>query len=137
MTWLYRHEAVLGIPDGYEGFVYQITRMSDGKSYIGKKGFWKAVVKKPLSGKTRKRHSKVESDWVDYFGSNDVLKTEVQMEGRDGFRRDILHLCSSKSEMTYFETKEIFARDAIISDQYYNSWVVAKVSRNQLPNLLR
>jgi hypothetical protein len=46
--------------------------------------------------------------------------------------KKILHLCKSKGWMTYLETKEILVRDCIISDEYYNVWVSAKIRRSHL-----
>lgn len=118
------------------GFVYRIYDENAHRWYIGKKTFYNQVTRPPLKGKTRKRRSKVESDWQNYFGSNAELTAEVNRLGVHHFHREVWHLCRSKSEMTYLETKEIFAHDAVISDRYYNGWVAAKVSRNQLPHLV-
>lgn len=120
-------------PDDYAGFVYLITRVRDGKKYIGKKMFWTAVTRPPLKGKVRKRRSKKESDWKQYWGSNTTLQADVETEGSSGFTRQILRLCVSKSEMSYYESRELFVRDVLLSDEYYNGWIVSKISRNQLP----
>lgn len=116
----------------YAGFVYLITRKSDGKKYVGQKQFWEVLRRPPLKGKIRARVSKVESQWKTYFGSNDEIKADVLALGEGAFTREILRLCKSKSEMNYFEAKEIFARDAILVPDYYNKWVNAKIRPNQI-----
>jgi len=116
----------------YEGFVYIITNLSNNRKYIGQKKFYNKITKKPLKGKNRKRHSKIISDWKDYYGSNDELLNEINELGKDNYRREIIHLCKGKAEMNYLESKEIFSRDSLISNDYYNSWVSCKINKNQL-----
>lgn len=130
---MFNDQIITDAPEGAFGFVYEITHKTTGRKYIGQKRLWIQVTKPPLKGKTRKRRSKKESDWQSYYGSNDQLKTEVVEQGGDAFDRKIIHLCASKAEMNYKETKEIFLRDAILRDDYYNQWVCCKVSRNQFP----
>lgn len=132
MTWSYLDTELLGTPEGYVGFVYLITRLRDGKAYIGKKGFHSQITKPPLKGKTRKRRSKKESDWQKYFGSNAELKEDVLKEGPEGFRREVLYLCKTKSEMSYYEAYEQFVRHVLRDPMYYNAWISVKVTRSHL-----
>tara|TARA_A200000159_G_scaffold89739_1_gene83158 strand:+ start:558 stop:935 length:378 start_codon:yes stop_codon:yes gene_type:complete len=62
----------------YVGFVYLITERDTGKKYIGKKFFWSKRRLPPLKGKSRKRTVVKESDWKDYYGSSEHLKTLVE-----------------------------------------------------------
>lgn len=117
---------------GYIGFVYLITDISNGMRYIGRKVFNNKKAKPPLKGKTKRRISTVDSNWQSYFGSGPEIKAAVEAKGKDNFKREILFLCHGKAEMGYLESREIFIRDAIIRDDYYNSWVSARVNRNQL-----
>lgn len=133
MNWTYNGEEITTPPNDAAGFVYLITRLRDGKKYIGKKTFWTAVTKPPLKGKIRKRRSKKESDWKSYWGSNAELQEAVKSEGESGFTRIILRLCKTKSEMSYYESRELFLREVLLSDDYFNGWIVSKISRNQLP----
>lgn len=114
------------------GFVYLITDLTTSKRYIGKKIFNLRVVKKPLKGKTRRRISQKSSGWQDYYGSNETLKNLVAAGNKNDYKREILHLCISKSAMSYLETKEILTRDVLISDGWYNDWVSCKMARGQL-----
>lgn len=114
------------------GFIYLITELSTGKKYIGQKVFYNKVAKKPLKGKKNRRINTKESDWRDYYGSNEELLLAVQKNGVENYKREILRLCSSKSEMNYWETWEIYNRHALLRDDYFNNWVSCRVNRNQL-----
>ena len=131
MTWYYD-----GVPfedDGtHLGFVYLIENLITGRKYIGRKYFTQAGTKQ-VNGKRKKIRK--PSDWKTYYGSNETLKEDVSILGEDKFVRTILHLCKTKSECAYLETKEIFARDALISPTYYNDWVQCKIRRAHLANL--
>ena len=112
--------------DAY-GFVYLITNRATGKKYVGKKFFWS---KKTLPiTKTRKRRKKllVESDWKTYYGSNKHLQEDVINQGSDMFYREILHLCKTKGECAYLETKEQFDREVLLTDEYYNGIISCKI----------
>jgi hypothetical protein len=84
------------------GFVYLIENTITGRKYIGRKYFTQAGYKQ-VKGK-RKKYRK-ESDWKSYYGSNETLKEDVSILGEDKFIRTILHLCKTKSECSYLETK--------------------------------
>lgn len=130
MTWTYNNQPLEEIPDGYVGFVYLITNLKTGQQYVGKKLFRFTRTKKVKGKKQRKQ---VASDWLQYYGSNKLLQEHVQLLGEENFRREIIHLCKTKGECSYYETKEIFLRDAILSEDYYNQWVSCKIARNHLP----
>lgn len=119
----------------YEGFVYLITEIHTGKKYIGKKIFFNKVSKPPLKGKKRRRISKKFSDWETYYGSSDSMKEAIDSNGIAAYKREIIRLCKSKSEMSYVESKEIFVRDALINTDYYNNWISCRIQRNTLKGL--
>jgi len=114
------------------GFVYMIENTVTGRKYIGRKYFTQAGYR-TVNGKKRKIRK--SSDWRDYYGSNETLKGEVAELGKDKFVRTILHLCKSKSECSYFETKEIFKQDALLREDFYNQWVTCKITSKHLINL--
>jgi len=126
--WTYKGEVVEDIGN-YIGFVYMITNLRTERKYIGKKNFYFSKTKQ-LKGKKKKY--KVESDWKDYFGSNEELNHHVNIFGQDQFRREILRFCSSKGEMSYFESKYQFQNDVLESDQWYNSWISCKIHKKHL-----
>lgn len=111
----------------YVGFVYLITERDTGKKYIGKKFFWSTRKLPPLKGKTRKRTVKKQSDWMDYYGSSEDLKVLVETKGGDAYHREILRLCHTKGECSYYEAKEQFDRDVLLSDDYYNEFIGCKI----------
>lgn len=111
----------------YVGFVYLITERDTGKKYIGKKFFWSTRKLPPLKGKTRKRTVKKQSDWMDYYGSSEELKLLVEKKGSDVYYREILRLCRTKGECSYYEAKEQFDRDVLLSDDYYNEFIGCKI----------
>jgi hypothetical protein len=113
----------------YTGFVYRITNLTNNKSYIGKKLFVSTRTK-TLKGKRKK--VKLDSGWRDYYGSNATLKQDVDSLGPDKFRRDILHLCKSKGTANYLEMREQIDRRVLESDQFYNDWIMVKVSRSHI-----
>jgi hypothetical protein len=129
MTWIYEKEPLAEIPEGIIGFVYQITNQANGMKYIGKKNFYFSKTKQV---KGKKKRIKVESDWKEYYGSNKSLVEHVSLFGENKFVREIVHLCKTKGEMTYYETKHIFAVDAILSDRYYNDWCMCRVRKNHI-----
>jgi hypothetical protein len=116
------------------GFVYLITCKKTNKQYIGKKFFWSSKTK-TIKGK--KKRSKVESDWKDYFGSNKVLIEDVKVNGKDNYTREILHLCKTKGECNYLEAYEQFTRKVLIGEDYYNEWIMVKVHRSHIKGLQR
>ena len=114
------------------GFVYLITDLESKRKYIGKKFFTKASYKQV---KGKKKKIRKTSDWEVYYGSNKQLQDDVKSNGVDRYRREILYLCKTKSECSYRETKEIFVRDALLSDEYYNLWVSARINAKNLLSL--
>jgi hypothetical protein len=113
----------------YTGFVYRITNLTNNKSYIGKKLFVSTRTK-TLKGKRKK--VKLDSGWRDYYGSNALLKADVEALGADNFRRDILHLCKSKGTANYLEMREQIDRRVLESDQWYNDQIYVRVHRSHL-----
>jgi hypothetical protein len=116
------------------GFVYCITNLNNNKKYIGKKFFTKSG-RKQTKGKVKK--IRVSSDWMDYYGSNKTLQEEVDSSNKIDYRREILYLCKTRSECSYYESYEIFVRNALISDQYYNDWVSCRVRRSNLKSIIK
>ena len=130
--WFYYNTAEefkLDDAEGYFGFVYLITHNQTGRKYIGKKFFTKAGTRQ-IKGKKKKIRK--TSDWESYWGSNTELQAEVKQNGEDQYTREILHLCKSRSECSYWETFEIFSRQALLSDSYYNSWVTCKIHKSHV-----
>jgi hypothetical protein len=111
------------------GFVYQITNLTNGRKYIGKKFFYSAKTKQV---KGKKKKIKVSSDWQTYYGSSAELTKDVLLLGNENFTREILYLCQSKGECGYLEAKEQFVRGVMESDDYYNSWIMVRVRKSHI-----
>lgn len=133
MSWTHQGHLVTEIPEEYIGFVYLITNTISGKMYIGKKlskfakTTYKVVKLKNGTKKRKKIKGKVESDWQDYYGSNDTLKADVIKLGPENFQREILYYCKTKAECSYIEAREQFSRRVLESDDYYNGQISVRV----------
>lgn len=126
--WSYKGEILEDI-GSYVGFVYIITNLRTNKRYIGKKLFHFSKTKQV---KGKKKKYKTESDWIDYYGSNEELNHHVNIFGKDQFKREILRLCTSKGEMSYFEAKYQFEHGVLESEEWYNTWIMCKVHKKHL-----
>lgn len=128
--WIYEGQSLTEEIIGKRfGFVYCITNLLTGKKYIGKKLFTKAKTK-TLKGKKKK--TRVESDWKDYYGSNKTLNEDVETLGPDHFKREILKLCDSRGECNYWEAKYQFDFGVLLDEMYYNDHIWVRVHRSHL-----
>ena len=127
VNWTYNNKVVDELPEDCVGFVYEITNTVSGRKYIGKKLARFKRSRKPLKGRVNKRRYTVESDWQDYFGSSDQLLADVELLGKDKFKREILFYCNSKGECNYVEAREQFSRKVLESDEYYNGHIRVRV----------
>ena len=130
--WYYNNELFELTPEEYHGFVYQITELHTNKKYIGKKNFWKPKIL-PIN-KTRKRRvrTRVESDWKTYFSSSSQIQKLVEESGEEKFKREILKLCKTKGEMSYYEAKLQFENNVLFRDDYYNEFIGCRVHSKHL-----
>lgn len=137
--WFYKGQVIKEIgefPENTYGFIYKITRIEDGKFYIGRKNLYsertKALTKKELAehtGKGKKPAKKkviAESDWKDYYGSEASLKIEVKQIGKGAFKREVLHLCTHKKQMTYQELRHQILQGCLESDNCFNGNILGK-----------
>jgi hypothetical protein len=131
-------------PKDYYGFVYRITVVDSpdlpeamrGKIYIGKKQFGYSR-KHKLSKKKRKETGKriervvIDSKWLNYFGSNKQIIEDVKNFGQQYFRREVLHLCYSKPQLSYYEILEQLSHKVLMVNSY-NGWISCKIFKNRL-----
>jgi hypothetical protein len=131
--WLYKDKEVSDEDiQGYVAYVYLITNLQSGKKYIGKKLLTKTRTKK-IKGKTRKKKVVTESDWRDYYGSNNELKSDVQSFGGSAFKREIIAFCKSRGTANYLEAKLQFEHAVLENpDEYYNEQIRVRVHRSHL-----
>ena len=140
MVWLYESKQVDVLPDDCVGFVYLITNNLTGRKYIGKKlakfskTTYKVVKLKNGNKKKKKIRSKIDSDWQLYYGSSPELTKDIELLGIENFSREILYYCKSKSECSYIEAREQFARKVLESDDYYNGHIQVRVHGSHIKN---
>ena len=124
--------------EDYIGFVYEVYDTEAKMKYIGKKKFWSKVTKPPLKGEKNKRRSLKESDWKDYYGSSEEVKSLVENTGEWRFKRKIIRLCKTLGEMSYYEMKEQLDNDVLLKPKkYYNAFVGGKIHRKHLNHLIK
>ena len=130
MTWQYNgRDLTEDDAEKYYGFVYCIHNLKENKRYIGKKFFTKAGYRQ-VKGKRKK--TRKPSDWPTYWGSNDKLIADVERLGEENFVREVLHLCVNRSDCAYLELKEQMIAKVLERDDYYNDWLMVKVSKKNL-----
>ena len=125
--WTYNDKLYDTTPEDYQGFVYIITEFDTGKKYIGKKNFWRPKTLPKNSKRARRVRTKVESDWREYYGSNQKLQLLVEQRGESNYKRTILRLCKTKGEMSYYEAKLQFEFDVLLREDYYNEFIGCKI----------
>jgi len=114
---------------GYYGFIYEIECLVNSKLYLGRKYFTKAGTKQV---KGKKRKTRKESDWKDYYGSSPRLLEDIEKLGKDKFVRRIVRLCKTRGETNYWEAKLQFANEVLESDKYYNDNILVKFTRRNI-----
>lgn len=143
--WLYNGKEIKSTedldPDIY-GFVYRITHISSRKFYIGKKILFtnrkKRLTKKELAELEPKKGKKPtfkrdiqESNWKDYYGSSKTLLAEINTLGKLEFKREILTLCKTKKQLTYWEVYHQCVNNVLLIDSY-NDNILSKFFRKDL-----
>lgn len=138
--WTFNNKIVEELPDDCVGFVYLITNKANSRMYIGKKlakfskTSYKVVKLKNGTKKKKKIKSKIDSDWIEYYGSSEELNKDIENFGKDNFTREILFFCKSKAECSYVEAREQFARRVLESDDYYNGQISVRVHGSHIKN---
>ena len=122
------------LPEDFEynpplGFIYKITRKSDGKFYLGQKKILKTEKRPPLKGKVRKRKIVKQSDWRTYCRSSNQLKEDIAKEGKDNFTFEILEFCDSKWLMSYEELRLQMINNVMLRHDSYNRIVNVRLSK--------
>ena len=140
--WLYESKEIDALPDDCVGFVYLITNTINGRKYIGKKlakfsrTTTKTVILKNGTKKKKKIKSKIDSDWLEYFGSSNELTKDVESLGKENFTREILFFCKSKAECSYIEAREQFTRRVLETDEYYNNNIMCRIHGSHIKGKL-
>lgn len=130
------------LPDDCVGFVYCITNLVNGKKYLGKKlskfskTKYQTITLKNGTKKRKKIKSKIDSDWLDYYGSSDTLNKDIELMGKENFKREILYLCNSKALCSYVEAREQYANRVLESDDWYNGNIMCRIHKNHIKGKL-
>lgn len=123
--WYYNNQPVEEIDPKYLAFVYLITNITNDKKYIGLKT---TKSKKTKQVKGKKKRFTVESDWRDYWSSSLELKTDIELLGKDSFKREILYFCLNKGTANYLEAREQFDKRVLENpDLWYNGIINCRV----------
>jgi len=136
MSWLFESQEIEALPDDCVGFVYMITNLTNNRKYIGKKLARFKTSKPPLKGRKNRRRGTKESDWREYYGSNDELNEDVKNLGIENFKREILYYCKSKAECSYIEAREQFRHQVLEKEEYYNGHIQVRVHGSHILNKL-
>jgi hypothetical protein len=126
--WIHNNEPFVD-PAGWYGFVYEITNNLTGKKYIGRKYFTES---KTRQVKGKKKRTRVESNWRDYWGSSKSLLEDINKYGVENFSRRILKLCETRGNTNYWEAKFQFDNNVLLDDNYYNDWIMIKTHRKHI-----
>ena len=146
MNWEFKGKEITNIkqlPEGAVGFIYILT-FSDGKRYIGRKSLY-SVRKKPLGKKALaqikdkrlKKYEiiKKESDWNKYYSSNKTIKEKMKSGDLEIESREIIKVCFTEKQMTYFETQALFCYGVLeYPEQYYNDNILGKFYKKDVIN---
>lgn len=140
--WLYNNEPIDELPDDTVGFVYLISNLLTGRKYIGKKlakfsrTKQQTVTLKNGTKKKKKVRFKIDSDWKEYYGSSEHLNKDIELLGKENFKREILFLCNSKALCSYIEAREQFSHRVLESDDWYNGNISIRVHGNHIKGKL-
>ena len=139
-NWLYKQKVINSIEDmpaDTFGFIYVVTHVPTGKSYIGKKVLYfnkkTKLGKKEIAiqtGPGRKPTTKIvtkESDWKTYYGSEPEIKKLLVENRHNEFEKVILKLVDNKKLLTYFEIKYQFIFEVLEQpNKWFNNNILGK-----------
>lgn len=140
--WLYNNQEITELPEDCVGFVYLITNLTNQRKYVGKKlakfskTSYKTVTLKNGTKKKKKIKSKIDSDWMEYYGSSIELNKDIEIHGKENFTREILFFCKSKAECSYIEAREQFTRKVLETTDYYNNNIMCRIHGSHILNKL-
>lgn len=144
MNWLLEGKEITSIEQLGEkaiGFVYKITNNKTGKFYIGKKSL-ESKINKPLTKKEQLEWNKPgripkkklvvkESDWQNYYGSSKSLLEEIKQSSKSDFTREIIKICYSKKQLSYYEVYFQFEYKVLHVDTYCDN-ILGKFYRKDI-----
>lgn len=137
MNWIYEGKEVKtadDLPDGSIGFIYLITNVTLNKIYYGRKTF-RALSKKKLTKKEKllpeNKRKTYKYVWKEYKGwqqyNSSCLPLLEDIKNGHKIKKEIIRVCYNKSELTYFELKEIACSECLERDDCYNANIGGKI----------
>jgi len=152
--WKYKNKVIndiIDMPEDAIGFIYEVEHIPTGAKYIGKKVlFFERNVKigkrevaklkeerkaNGVGGRPASKKKVIkESDWKEYYGSSEKMKTLVNGGESADFDRTILQFVSTKKLLTYYEAELLFRKDVLNDDTYINDNILAKFYRKDFSN---
>lgn len=134
--WIWQEECFQENKEDAFGFIYCIKNKIDGKIYVGKKQLSfrkKTTLSKKARVGTRKRVniSRVDSNWINYWGSSRSLLEDIAKLGKQNFERVILKFCENKSQLSYWELYYQIKYEVLFKPSY-NGWIKATIYKNKL-----
>jgi hypothetical protein len=130
----------IGLPDNIEedkhfSIIYLTNNNITGKKYIGKKQLWSNLTKPPLKGYKRKRKITKPSDYLEYYGSSEQLKKDLEQYGKENFTREVLGIATCKWEASFQELLYQLKYNVISSDEYLNG--IVNIRLTKMPEKLK
>lgn len=146
VSWRFKDQLITEIsdmPEGTYGFIYRVTHLPTKKKYIGKKVlFFERNVKlgkrelqalkeerkaAGIGGRLPAKKKVVkESDWKEYYGSQEEIKKLVRYSKPEDWTREILDFVPTKKLLTYYEIKHIFINNALEDNDFLNDNILGK-----------
>ena len=123
IPWKYKGKVVEEVPEGAEGFIYEIV-FENGDFYIGKKSFW-SVRRVKVKGRINKKKIVKESNWQVYASSSKIVKKRI--ESGEAHTKLIVHMCASKACTMYFEVYEMIMRKVLCAPKALNLNIFLKM----------
>lgn len=88
-----------------------------------------------MKGKTRRKHTKTESNWREYTSSSDDVNSDIKKYGIDNFKFEIIEIYKTRSETNYAEL-EMQVNLRVLSEKdedgeyiFYNKNIISKFFR--------
>lgn len=134
--WQYKGSFDFEVPVGAFGFVYRIEQINPepnqpfiyiGRKYLSRsKTSSKRVSLKNGSKVTKKKKSRVESDWRSYTGSCGPLNESIKRLGKENFKFEILAFCPTKGSTNFCEEFCQMRAGVMFDERYFNDSVGAR-----------
>lgn len=111
---------ITDFPEHTWGFIYIIQHKSTRRYYVGKKQLIMGTGK--------------ESNWKKYWGSSKDLTNYIKQEGKENFTREIIQICYTKKQLSYWEVNWQMKKDVLNDALSFNKNIGGRYFRKDLEN---